>query len=332
MNRAKKAIITGISGQDGSYLAELLLSKGYKVCGIVRRNSVSQNQTVRLEAAGVYPHKSLTLEYGDMTDMASLVRILQEFEPDEIYNLAAQSHVKISFDQPIFTTDSIAMGTLNLLEAARMVCPEAKVYQAGSSEMFGNVIDSDGFQREGTPMLPVSPYGCAKVYAFNLARTYRESYKMFVANGILFNHESPRRGANFVTSKIVNGALDIYDKRSETLCLGNLNATRDWGHSKDYVEGMWRMLQQDTPDDFVLSTGRSHTVRDVCDYVFRRLGLNHDLHIQIDPKYFRPNELNDLKGDCSKAKRVLGWSHEYTFEKLLDEMVEYAAKVKGIKL
>jgi len=323
MSEPKTAFITGINGQDGSYLTELLLNKGYTVVGLVRRLSVPESQTSRLEEAKVYPHKNLHLEYGDLTDQSSLFRILNRYKPDEIYNLGAQSHVRVSFDAPQFTTDVIAMGTLNLLEAMREICPNAKMYQAGSSEMFGNSIDDDGFQRETTPMHPVSPYGCAKLYAHNLCQTYRHSYNMFVSNGILFNHESSRRGGNFVTNKIVKGALKIAEGRETTLALGNLEATRDWGHSKDYVEAMWLILQHTHPDDFVCSTGKSHSVGDVVKYVFGRLDLCPDQHVIIDPKYFRPQELDDLKGDSTKLRAALGWKPSYSFETLLEEMIQH---------
>ena len=323
MSERKTAFITGINGQDGSYLTELLLNKGYTVVGLVRRLSVPESQTSRLEDAKVYPHKNLHLEYGDLTDQSSLFRILNRYKPDEIYNLGAQSHVRVSFDAPQFTTDVIAMGTLNLLEAMREICPDARMYQAGSSEMFGNSIDADGFQRETTPMHPVSPYGCAKLYAHNLCQTYRNSYGMFISNGILFNHESSRRGGNFVTNKIVKGALKIAEGKESTLALGNLEATRDWGHSKDYVEAMWLILQHTHPDDFVCSTGKSHSVGDVVKYVFGRLDLCPDQHIIIDPKYFRPQELDDLKGDSTKLRAALGWKPSYSFETLLEEMIQH---------
>ena len=319
----KTAFITGINGQDGSYLTDFLLEKGYTVVGLVRRLSVPESQTSRLEEAGVYPHDRLHLEYGDLTDSTSIMRILSQYKPDEIYNLAAQSHVRVSFDAPQFTTDTIAMGTLNLFDCARIICPDARIYQACSSEMFGNSIDADGFQRESTPMKPVSPYGCAKLYSYHLASTYRNSYNMFIANGILFNHESPRRGGNFVTNKIVRGAIKIANGESSTLALGNLKATRDWGHSMDYVRAMWMMLQHDIPEDFVCATGKSHSVGDVVDYVFHRLDLCPDQHITIDPKYFRPQELDDLKGDSSYLRRTLNWSPEYTFKTLLDEMINH---------
>jgi len=321
----KKALITGINGQDGSYLTELLLEKGYQVHGILKRNSVAENQTARLD--DTYQEIKNNLYYADMTDMASLVRVLQEVQPDEIYNLAAQSHVRISFDQPIYTAQTVAIGTMNLLEGIRLICPNVKMYQASSSEMFGNSIDEDGFQRETTPMNPTSPYGCSKVFGYNLLRNYRNSYNLFLSNGILFNHESPRRGTNFVTNKVVKEAVKIKSGLSKKLMLGNLKATRDWGHSKDYVNCMWLILQHDTPDDFVCSTGISHSVKDLCDYVFTKLDLNYKDYIGIDEKYFRPEELDDLKGDCTKAKEVLGWEHEYTFESMLDEMIEYQKKL-----
>lgn len=318
----KKAFITGISGQDGSYLAELLLGKGYEVWGLFRRHSVPENQTSRLDALGIMNHPNFNSEsYGDMTDMPSLLRVLNQCKFDEIYNLAAQSHVKISFDQPYFTTLTDAQGVLNLLEAAKESCPEARIYQAGSSEMFGNECDADGYRRETTLMRPVSPYACAKLYAYNLCRVYRSSYDMFISNGILFNHESPRRGLNFVTNKIVAGAVDIQKGNRETLALGNLDATRDWGHAKDYVKAMWLMLQHDTPDDFVCATGESHSVRELCELVFSSLNLDYRDYVTTDPKYYRPTELTDLKGDCSKLRNTLRWEPEYTFEDMIDEMV-----------
>ena len=317
----KKALITGINGQDGSYLSELLLEKGYEVHGILKRNSVAENQTSRLD--DIYSVIKNNLYYADMTDMASLIKVLQDVQPAEIYNLAAQSHVRISFDQPIYTTQTIAVGTMNLLEAIRLVCPKTRMYQASSSEMFGNNIDNDGFQRETTKMSPVSPYGCAKVFGYNLIHNYRNSYGLFLSNGILFNHESPRRGTNFVTNKVAKEAVKIKKGLSNKLVLGNLDASRDWGHAKDYVYCMWLILQHDKPDDFCCSTGVSHTVKDLIEYVFEKLDLDWKTFVSYDDKYFRPEELDILKGDCSKAKRLLGWKHEYTFETMLDEMIEY---------
>ena len=321
----KKALITGINGQDGSYLAEFLLEKGYEVHGILKRNSVAENQTARLDDV----FDKLHLYYGDLTDLSSLIHILQKVEPDEVYNLAAQSHVRISFDVPLYTVQADATGVLNVLEACRLVCPKAKIYQASSSEMFGNCVDEDGFQRETTSMRPVSPYGCAKVFAFNISRNYRHSYDMFVGNGILFNHESPRRGSNFVTSKIVKGAIAIALGKSTELRMGNLDARRDWGHAKDYVEAMWMILQADKPEDYVCSTGISHSVQDCCEYIFKKLGMNYKDYVVLDEKYLRPEELHDLKGDSTKIRTKLGWKPNYTFETMLDDMIENEKRESG---
>jgi GDPmannose 4,6-dehydratase len=317
----KKALITGINGQDGSYLAEFLIEKGYEVWGILKRNSVAENQTYRLN--DIYGHPNLKLEYADMLDMASLIRVLQMIQPHEIYNLAAQSHVRVSFDQPIYTAEATGMGTLRLLEAARLTCPTARIYQASSSEMFGNNIDEDGFQRETTKMTPVSPYGCAKVFSYNICNNYRNSYKMFISNGILFNHESPRRGSNFVTNKVAKESVRLKLGYTDKLVLGNTQATRDWGHAKDYVRAMWMILQHDEADDFVCATGISHSVQDLVDHVFGRLGLDVESQLTTSARYFRPEELHDLKGDASKAKRILGWEPTITFEEMMDEMVDY---------
>lgn len=323
----KKALITGINGQDGSYLAELLLEKGYEVWGTVKRNSVSETQSSRIEH--LRENNQINLEYADLTDMASLVRLLTTVQPDEVYNLAAQSHVRISFDQPIYTANVTGIGTLNLLESVRLVSPHSKIYQASSSEMFGNSIDDDGYQRELTPMNPVSPYGCAKVFSYNICRNYRNSYGMKIWNGILFNHESPRRGTNFVTNKVVKAAVRISLSLQDKLNIGNLNATRDWGHAKDYVYAMWLMLQSDKPNDYVCATGISHSVGDLCSYVFGSLGLDYKDYIVIDEKHFRPEELDNLKGDPSKIKNDLGWTREYSFETMLDEMIKYWVEYYG---
>ena len=318
MNK-KIALITGINGQDGSYLAEFLIGKDYEVHGTLKRNSVAENQTARLDNI----FTQINLHYADLTDLSSLISVIQKVNPDEIYNLAAQSHVRISFDQPIYTANVTGLGTLNLLEAVKLIKPSIKIYQASSSEMFGNSIDEDGYQRETTPMNPVSPYGCAKVFSYNIARNYRNSYGMYISNGILFNHESPRRGTNFVTNKVCKEVVKIHLGLSNELKLGNLDATRDWGHAKDYVEAMWMILQQDTSDDYVCSTGISHSVQDLCEYTFSKFGLNYKEYVKVDEKFLRPEELHNLKGDSSKLKSITGWSPEYTFESMLDEMLEY---------
>ena len=320
----KRALITGINGQDGSYLAELLLERGHEVHGILKRNSVAENQTARLDDI----FKDLKLEYADMLDMASLIRVLQLVKPDEIYNLAAQSHVRISFDQPIYTTQVVGLGVLNLLESIKLTDKNIKVYQASSSEMFGNSFDEDGFQRETTPMHPTSPYGCAKVYAYNICCNYRNAYDMYISNGILFNHESPRRGTNFVTNKVVKEAVKIKYGLSDKLMLGNLDATRDWGHAKDYVRAMVMILEQDKPNDYVCATGISHSVRNLCEYVFSQLDLDYNDYVGVDEKYWRPEELVHLKGDSSRLKSI-GFKAEYTFETMLDEMIEYWIKAYG---
>lgn len=320
--KTKKALITGINGQDGSYLAELLLDKNYEVHGTLKRNSVAENQTARLDIV----YDRVVLHYADLTDLSSIISVIQKVQPDEIYNLAAQSHVRISFDQPIYTCNVTGLGTLNLLEAIKLIKPNTKIYQASSSEMFGNSIDGDGFQRETTPMNPVSPYDCAKVFSYNICRNYRNSYNMFISNGILFNHESPRRGTNFVTNKVCKEAVKIKLGISSELKLGNLDATRDWGHAKDYVKAMWQILQLNKPDDFVCATGSSHSVRELCDFVFSYLELNYLDYVKVDEKFLRPEELNDLKGDSSKLVQATGWTHDYTFESMLEEMINYWLK------
>jgi len=315
---AKKAFITGISGQDGSYLAEYLQSLDYEVHGIIRRNSTPENQQTRLESLKVPPK----VYYGDVLDQPCLDRLLGEIQPDEIYNLAAQSHVLISFEVPNFTTQTNAIGVLNLLESYKNVCPSAKFYQASSSEMFGNSIDKDGFQRETTPTTPVSPYGCAKLYGYSIVKNYRASYDLHACNGILFNHESPRRGSNFVTNKVIKAAVEIKYGLREVLEVGNLDSYRDWGHSKDYVKAMHMILNHSVPDDFVVSTGKSHSVRQMINIVFDKLNLDFDKHVVVNPKYIRPEELKYLKGDCSKIRNTLGWYPEYSFKDLLYDMID----------
>lgn len=315
----KKALVTGINGQDGSYLAEFLLEKNYEISGILKRNSVAETQTTRIE----HIRKNLNLYYGDITDLSSLIYIIKETQPDELYNLAAQSHVRISFDQPIYTAQATGLSTINILEAVRLIKPDTKVYQASSSEMFGNSIDADGFQRETTPMNPVSPYGCAKVFSYHLARNYRNAYDLFASNGILFNHESPRRGTNFVTNKVCKEAVKIKLGLTDKLELGNLSATRDWGHAKDYVKAMWMIMQLDAPDDFVCATGISHSVKELVEYVFGKLNLDWAEYVGVNERYLRPEELNNLKGDSTKLKNAIDWNPEYTFETMLDEMIGY---------
>jgi len=320
MNK-KKAFITGISGQDGSYLAEHLASLGYEVHGIIRRNSVAENQHYRLE--GLSRHKDFHLRYGDLLDQTSIERALTEIMPDEIYNLAAQSHVRISFDIPQFTVQTNSVGVVNILEAYKRICPKAKFYQASSSEMFGLSIDEDGFQRETTSMNPVSPYGCSKVFAYNMVRHYRRAYKLHACNGILFNHESPRRGSNFVTSKVVKTAAMIKLGLTDKLVMGNMDSYRDWGHSKDYVKGMHMILNHDVADDFVISTMETHSVRDMCEVVFKHLGLDYKDYVSQDAQYLRPEELPYLKGDSTKIRTTLGWKPSYSFEEIMYEMCDH---------
>jgi len=319
----KTALITGVNGQDGSYLAEYLLELGYSVHGILKRNSVAENQTARLDRIFGLIH----MHYADMTDLSSLYRVINKVQPDEIYNLAAQSHVRISFDQPIYTANAVGIGVLNLLEAVKEINPKIKIYQASSSEMFGNSVDIDGFQRETTPMNPVSPYGCAKVFGYNIGVNYRNSYGMFISNGILFNHESIRRGTNFVTNKVCKEVAKIKAGYSEHLALGNLDASRDWGHAKDYVKAMHMILQLDKPDDFVCATGISHTVEELCKYAFAELNLDYKEYVVLNEKFLRPEELKFLKGDPTKLMNATGWKPQYTFESMITEMVEYWDKL-----
>jgi GDPmannose 4,6-dehydratase len=314
----KKAFITGLGGQDGSYLAEYLLDQGYEVHGIVRRNSTPEHQQSRIDNTRF----NMNVYYGDLLDQGSIEQLLDKIQPDEVYNLAAQSHVRISYDIPQFTTQTNALGVLNVLEACRRSCPNAKFYQASSSEMFGSSVDEDGFQRETTPMTPVSPYGCTKVFGYNIVRNYRNAYKLHASNGILFNHESPRRGSNFVTNKVVKAAVSIKLGLEDKLELGNMDAYRDWGHSKDYVRAMHLILQQDQPGDWVVATGETRSVRDMCEYVFSKLGLDYNQYVVQNQKFLRPEELPYLKGDSTRM-RALGWKPEYTFEGMMDEMIEH---------
>jgi GDPmannose 4,6-dehydratase len=329
----KTALITGITGQDGSYLAELLLEKGYMVHGIIRRSS--SINTSRIDH--IYSHPNLKLHYGDVTDSLSIMNILKKYEPDEIYNLAAQSHVKVSFETPEYTAQVDALGTLKILESVRLLNLEkkTKIYQASTSELYGLVQETP--QKETTPFYPRSPYGVAKLYGFWIVKNYRESYDMFACSGILFNHESPRRGHNFVTKKIVNGIEAVSAGRQECLYLGNLNAKRDWGHAKDYVKAMWLMLQQDTPDDFVIATGEQYSVKEFVEKCAPFFGLkirwegeglnevgintmNNKVIIRVNEKYFRPAEVETLLGDSTKARSVLGWTPEHSFDDLVRDM------------
>jgi GDPmannose 4,6-dehydratase len=319
----RRALITGITGQDGSYLAELLLSKGYEVHGIVRRSSSFNTGRVdHIYQDPHHPNPRLILHYGDLTDGGSLTNLVLTIEPDEIYNLAAQSHVRVSFDQPVYSVDVGALGTLRVLEAARQLnrTKQVRVYQASSSEMFGQVVETP--QRETTPFRPRSPYACAKVFSFHQTVNYREAYDMFACNGILFNHESPRRGETFVTRKITRSATRIREGLQDKVYLGNLDAKRDWGYAKDYVEAMWLMLQQDEPDDFVIATGETHSVEDFLAESFKCVGLFWQDHVEIDPRYFRPAEVELLLGDPRKAKEKLGWQPRTTFKHLVKAMVE----------
>ena len=334
----KTALITGITGQDGSYLAELLLEKNYRVHGLIRRNSTSDG-TDRINHLLKLP--SITLHYGDMTDFACLAQLIKDIQPDEIYNLAAQSHVKVSFSNALYTADANGLGTLRILEAIKLLGMEktTRFYQAATSEMFGEVQSIP--QREDTPFYPRSPYGVAKLYAHWITKNYREAYGMFACSGILFNHESPRRGETFVTRKITKTLAEIRNgKRILPLELGNLDAKRDWGHAKDYVEAMWLMLQQEEPEDFVIATGQQHTVREFVDAAFDYMGYSiewvgeglkevakdygtGEVLVTINPEFYRPAEVDSLVGDCTKAKETLGWKHNYSFTQLVEEMCKY---------
>jgi GDPmannose 4,6-dehydratase len=323
MNDIRRALITGITGQDGSYLAEFLLAKGYEVHGLVRRASTFN--TERIEHLYQDPHEAgtrLFLHHGDLTDGTSLSNLVLSLQPDEIYNLGAQSHVRVSFDQPLYTVDVDALGTLRILEAARQLQQRqpVRVYQASSSEMFGQAAEIP--QRETTPFHPRSPYACAKVFSFYQTVNYREAYGLHASNGILFNHESPWRGETFVTRKITRGATRIREGLQQKLYLGNLDAKRDWGYAKDYVEAMWLMLQQDEPDDYVIATGQTRSVREFLELTFEHLDLRSADHVVVDPRYFRPSEVDLLLGDATKARERLGWRPETSFEELVKLMVD----------
>lgn len=333
----KKALITGITGQDGSYLTELLLEKGYEVHGVIRRHSTPCTERIDHLLSDVQYDGRIFLHYGDLTDSSNAHHLIQEIQPDEVYNLAAQSHVAVSFEVPEYTAEATGVGTIRLLEAVRQVKPDARFYQASTSELFGGLPDTAP-QSEATPFYPKSPYGAAKLYSFWITKNYRESYDMFAVNGILFNHESPRRGETFVTRKITLAVARIMAGKQEKLSLGNLNAKRDWGFAGDYVEGMWRMLQQDTPDDYVLATNETHTVREFVEMAFREAGIavewrgegaeekGYDaksgrLLVDVDPRYFRPAEVELLWGDPSKAEKELGWQRKVSFPELVRMMV-----------
>lgn len=322
----KVALITGICGQDGSYLTDLLLSKGYEVHGIIRRSSSFNTERLEhhINNPEVY-NKSLFLHYGDLTDFNSLLGILTKHNPDEVYNLGAQSHVRVSFDMPVYTGETVGIGALNLLEAVRIyqqtIGKKIKYYQASSSEMYGKVQEVP--QKESTPFYPRSPYGCAKVYAHYLTVNYRESYDIHASCGILFNHESPRRGETFVTRKITRAVGKIYHGLQKKLYLGNLDAYRDWGFAGDYVEAMWLMLQQDKPDDYVIATGKMITVREFCRKAFGRYDMNYEDYVEVDPRYYRPTEVDQLLGDPNKAQSILGWTPKVDIDGLINMMVEH---------
>ncbi len=326
----KRALITGITGQDGSYLTELLLEKGYEVYGVIRRSS--SFNTERIDHLYQDPHETgtrLRLIYGDLNDSSSLNTILRNTQPHEIYNLGAQSHVRVSFDVPEYTGEVTGLGTVRLLEAIREVGIRPKFYQASSSEMFGRVSETP--QTEKTPFNPRSPYGCAKVYAYHITVNYREAYNLFACNGILFNHESERRGETFVSRKITRAATRIKLGLQEKLYLGNLDAQRDWGHARDYVEAMWMMMQAEEPDDYVVATGETHTIREFLDEAFGRLELDWQQYVEIDPRYYRPTEVDLLLGDASKARNVLGWEPQVDFKSLVGLMINYDLKLAEIE-
>ncbi|MDD5110206.1 MAG: GDP-mannose 4,6-dehydratase [Patescibacteria group bacterium] len=326
----KKAIITGVTGQDGSYLAELLIGKGYEVHGLIRRSSsLNTNRIDHLYADPHRPETRFFLHYIDLTDSSALARLVTKIQPDEIYHLGAQSHVRVSFDLPEYTGNVTGLGTVRLLEAIREAGVNCRFYQASSSEMYGRAVETP--QKETTPFYPRSPYGAAKVYAYWMTVNYRESYGVYACNGILFNHESPRRGETFVTRKITRGIADLISKKSDKIYLGNLEARRDWGYAPEYVEAMWRMLQQDSPDDYVIATGKAHSVREFVQEAFRLVGITDwEKYIGIDPLYFRPSEVELLQGDFSKARRKLGWEPKVHFQELVRIMMEADLKAAGL--
>lgn len=327
----KKALITGITGQDGSYLAEFLLEKGYEVHGIIRRSS--SFNTERIDHLYKDPHINdvkMFLHYGDLSDSSNLSRLLEKIQPNEIYNLAAQSHVRVSFDMPEYTADVVGLGTIRILDAIKETQIKTKFYQASTSELYGKVVETP--QTEKTPFYPRSPYACAKLYSYWITVNYRESYDMYACNGILFNHESPRRGETFVTKKITHAIARILNKEQDKLYLGNLDAKRDWGYAKDYVEAMWLMLQQEKPEDYVIATGETHSVREFLDEAFGLVGLDWKKYIEIDPRYYRPAEVDILLGDPTKAKEKLGWTPKTTFKELVKIMLEYDLKNVGLSL
>ena len=327
----KKALITGITGQDGSYLAELLLEKGYEVHGIIRRSS--SFNTERIDHLYRDPHINdvkMFLHYGDLSDSSNLSRLLEKIQPDEIYNLAAQSHVRVSFDMPEYTADVVGLGTIRILDAIKETQIKTKFYQASTSELYGKVVETP--QTEKTPFYPRSPYACAKLYSYWITVNYRESYNMYACNGILFNHESPRRGETFVTKKITHAIARILNKEQDKLYLGNLDSKRDWGYAKDYVEAMWLMLQQENPDDYVIATGETHSVREFLDEAFGLVGLDWKKYVEIDPRYYRPAEVDLLLGDPTKAKEKLGWKPKTAFKELVKIMLEYDLNNVGLSL
>lgn len=331
MSKTKKALITGITGQDGSYLAELLLEKGYEVHGIIRRSS--SFNTGRIEHLYQDFHVNdarVFLHYGDLADSSALSRLLEKIQPDEIYNLAAQSHVRVSFDIPEYTADVVALGTIRILDAIKETEIKTKFYQASTSELYGKVVETP--QTEKTPFYPRSPYACAKLYSYWITVNYRESYDMYACNGILFNHESPRRGETFVTKKITHAIARILKKEQDKLYLGNLDAKRDWGYAKDYVEAMWLMLQQDKAEDYVIATGETHSVREFLDEAFGLVGLDWKKYVEIDSRYYRPAEVDLLLGNSAKAKEKLGWKPKTTFKELVKIMLEYDLNNCGLSL